>query len=541
MTGVLITPSSEGAQVTEAGPLDTYKIQLASAPLTSVTVTIKTDRQTLIAKPNRSLHPYLNIMPIGDSITYGVIDSFSNTQSGGYRTYLWKRLKRDHYAVNFIGSQSDGPGSIDRDHEGYRGKTIDGIANSVVGKIAEKQPDIILLLAGTNDILKNRDLTQAPQRLGRLIDQSLKQSNAALLVGTLPPNTRSQGNLHRVQAFNKAIVRLIDRKKQQHQSVQFVDLYHSLSNQDLADRTHPTAKGYQKMADTWYDSLLGVLNSSANLSLANTQTFTFTPQNWQAAQTVTVVAKDDQRIEGIHKSLLFHQTHSADDRYRGLEATLPVTVVDDDPGIVLIPAEPKQSLQQGETASYQVKLSRKPTTKAIVHLSTDPQLRLSRSKLKFTPARWQRPQTVAIKAVEGAQLGDLYQGKIRYTIQSQDFHYQNLGRKQIVLTATDQDQSEQSTVELDSLLQPNKTLKRTSSLAISNKADDRFLDFGPSSKRMPLQNQTSMIDSTRLSTEGPAGLSDQMTVQNYRTFDHSTMGIIESGIELTSISINHYT
>ncbi|HEY9665145.1 MAG TPA: SGNH/GDSL hydrolase family protein [Allocoleopsis sp.] len=199
-------------------------------------------------------------MPIGDSLTYGVIDSDDNTESGGYRTYLWKKLIARGYNVDFVGSQENGPDSIDRDHEGYRGQEIDDIADSVSTQIAKKRPDVVLLLAGINDINHDQKLSEAPQRLGELVNQILKTlPKTTVFVGTLPPNTSSSNNSQQIRAFNTALLRGFNRKSQYSKKVRLVDLHRHLTSHDLSDGTHLTAKGYQKMAGDWYDALVDVL------------------------------------------------------------------------------------------------------------------------------------------------------------------------------------------------------------------------------------------------------------------------------------------
>ncbi len=440
MTDILITQSLRDTQVTEAGKPVTYGIRLANAPSAPVTITITTDGQTLLANPHKPLYRWMRIMPIGDSITYGVIDSHKNTQSGGYRTYLWQHLKADPYRINFVGSQASGPSSIDRNHEGYRGKVIDDIMRSVDGKIAQQHPNVVLLLAGTNDIMQNRDLAHAPQRLGHFIDQIFKQSpETAVLVGMLPPNTRSADNPHQIQTFNAAIIHLVNQRAHHDQKVRCVDFSSRLSTRDLADQIHPGARGYQKMAKAWYDSLIGVLNGPDGMFLSRQQTFTFTPRNWQSAQTVTVVANDDQDTQGKHQGLILHQAQSADTRYDHQAITLPITVIDNDPGLILIPQQQPNLLNEGSTTTYEVMLSSQPAKKVVVHLLPDPQLRLSRSQLTFTPNNWKQPQTVEVKALEDNQIGGSHRSIIRHQIQSRDLQYQDLNVNRIAFTIADND------------------------------------------------------------------------------------------------------
>jgi len=59
-------------------------------------------------------------------------------------------------------------------------------------------------------------------------------------------------------------------------------------------------------------------------------TLTFTPANWNVAQTVTVKAIDDAVVEGNHVSLISHATTSTDTLYNNLVAPLTVNISDND-------------------------------------------------------------------------------------------------------------------------------------------------------------------------------------------------------------------
>lgn len=60
-------------------------------------------------------------------------------------------------------------------------------------------------------------------------------------------------------------------------------------------------------------------------------TLTFTPENWDIAQTVTVSAVDDSDIEGAHTAVVTHSVVSADVGYNGIAvADVTVTITDND-------------------------------------------------------------------------------------------------------------------------------------------------------------------------------------------------------------------
>lgn len=266
MSDLLTTSSEHDVRIfqnenPDANP-DTYPVQLADALLDSAPIAIHAAASG--ARSHRASGK-VNIMPIGDSITYGVIDSQTKTQTGGYRTYLWQALTATGYHINFVGDEANGPQSIDRDHAGYRGETIEQIADAVNDQVNKQKPDVVLLLAGTNDILQDRDLDNAPQRLSRFIDQILETSpKTTVLVGTLPPNIRSRDNSAQIQDFNLALAEIVDRQRRQNKNVGLVDLYNRLTHSDLQDQTHPTARGYKKIAQAWFEKLTDVLDGQEN-------------------------------------------------------------------------------------------------------------------------------------------------------------------------------------------------------------------------------------------------------------------------------------
>src|SRR5579875_3625446 len=106
----------------------------------------------------------LRIMVIGDSITAGVIDGTHNSDEGGYRGRLAQLLAANGYHAVFVGSRSDYAGHAQGlHHEGYPGYVIratsKGAPGQLLGPIVERaltnyDPDVILLMAGTNDLLK---------------------------------------------------------------------------------------------------------------------------------------------------------------------------------------------------------------------------------------------------------------------------------------------------------------------------------------------------------------------------------------------------
>jgi Ca2+-binding RTX toxin-like protein len=221
----------------------------------------------------------LKIMPLGDSITKGVLGEstyYDNDSSGGYRTGLWNRFVADGLKVDFVGSQSHGPTSLsDRDHQGHGGWTMNQIAGSVNGWLNTSQPDVTLLMIGTNDA-RTDSVSTMINELSTLIDQVTTQSpNTQLLVASIPPiypNEQPATRIQRAKDFNIAIPGIVNSKIAQGKKVNFVDM-RSLTLNDLTSSIspeldnglHPNVQGYGKIANFWHDAVLNTAGDKDTL------------------------------------------------------------------------------------------------------------------------------------------------------------------------------------------------------------------------------------------------------------------------------------
>jgi lysophospholipase L1-like esterase len=196
----------------------------------------------------------VRVMPLGDSIT----DGFN--VPGGYRTGLWQRFTANGNVVDFVGSLFYGPGNLgDHDHEGHSGWRIDQLDASIVPWLQVTAPRTVLLHIGTNDIVQNRDLPNAPARLSGLIDKiTATVPSADVFVATIIPIAGQDAT---VGTFNAAIPGIVQSRVNAGRHVHLVDMHAALTTADLADGVHPNAGGYEKMAATWYAALRSVPGS----------------------------------------------------------------------------------------------------------------------------------------------------------------------------------------------------------------------------------------------------------------------------------------
>ncbi|KAJ6595095.1 SGNH hydrolase-type esterase domain-containing protein [Mycena vulgaris] len=191
----------------------------------------------------------LRVLPVGDSITFG----FQSSTGNGYRYPLQQVIiSENDTIVDFIGSVDSGT-MPDPDNEGHSGAEIDAIGSFLIPDLSQN-PNVIFLLAGTNDINNENDIDNAPARLMAVVDKITSTlPNAALLVGTIPLNgdpTKETWS----ETYNYNIIQMLLRRASDGARVMPVPMG-SLGPEDMADSLHPNDQGYAKMADAWFSAL----------------------------------------------------------------------------------------------------------------------------------------------------------------------------------------------------------------------------------------------------------------------------------------------
>ncbi len=192
------------------------------------------------------------ILPLGDSITAG----FPYNQ-GGYRVGLFATANHFGKRITFVGRLCNGPpdGKVEGVpfppfHEGFSGKTIDFIDEMAPDALAP-QPDIVLLMIGTNDILQNHDPAQALVRLEALLNHILAADLGALLVVAMIPPVPNKDL--EVARYNFGVAALVTKLAAAGERVRLADMNTGFSRALMwDDDIHPNLQGYAHIAAVWY-------------------------------------------------------------------------------------------------------------------------------------------------------------------------------------------------------------------------------------------------------------------------------------------------
>jgi lysophospholipase L1-like esterase len=191
----------------------------------------------------------LRICCFGDSLTWGFVSR------GAQHSYSKKLLQL---------ISSDFPNiAVELSQHGKKGETTGSMVSRLT-KLLKKDSkyDVVIILGGTNDIFLTEATTQNLEQMYKVC----RSYNALVIMASLPPaeydkRPNSTWILESKKKINDFIRQLIPNKH-------FIDLsnelpLHSLSESDKdalwSDHMHPSAAGYDMMADIIYDKLKAVI------------------------------------------------------------------------------------------------------------------------------------------------------------------------------------------------------------------------------------------------------------------------------------------
>ncbi|MBD1899508.1 DUF4347 domain-containing protein [Trichocoleus sp. DQ-A3] len=218
---------------------------------------------------------------------------------------------------------------------------------------------------------------------------------------------------------------------------------------------------------------LGLTSSDTTEGTVSSPSLTFTANNWNIAQTVTVKGVDDALVDGnIAYNIITAPSVSTDLNYNKLNPVdVAVTNIDNDAAGFTITPISGNTTEAGGAANFTVKLNSQPTANVTLGLgSSDPtEGSVSSPSLTFTSNNWNIAQTITVKGVDDV----LVDGNIAYSIVtapaiSTDAKYNGLNPQDVAVVNIDNDTAPLNVINGTWL---SETLVGTS-------LDDRINGFG---------------------------------------------------------------
>ncbi len=190
---------------------------------------------------------------------------------------------------------------------------------------------------------------------------------------------------------------------------------------------------------------VGISSSDTTEGTTNVSSLTFTPANWNVAQTVIVTGVDDNTIDGtVAYTINTAAATSSDPNYNGFNAAnVSVSNSDNDTaGVVLLPNRSLFTSESGGVDIISVRLASQPTANVSISFSSSDLTEgtVSVASLTFTPSNWNVFQNVVVQGVDDSILD----GTANYSIitgatSSTDSNYSGLAVADFSVTNSDND------------------------------------------------------------------------------------------------------
>lgn len=219
----------------------------------------------------------LRVMPLGDSNTEG------GPGNGGWRTGLYDEILAGGYAVDLVGSNGDSGAPYDDDNEGHGGweaaqlaghgplpswewRYPDGARYGVDWWVGQSRPDVLLVMAGTNDILHGVSPQDTANRVLDLVDRALQaRPGLTVVVGQVPRmfnGTTGEPNGD-VPVADERIAAGVQTRAAQGAAVRLADTTSGMVFADYqSDGVHLTPAGYAKLGALWFAALKPLLQKA---------------------------------------------------------------------------------------------------------------------------------------------------------------------------------------------------------------------------------------------------------------------------------------
>nr|WP_277628198.1 SGNH/GDSL hydrolase family protein [Arsenicicoccus dermatophilus] len=192
-------------------------------------------------------------MPIGDSLT-------DQGPRIGYRGWMLHLFSANRRPVDLVGSVAQ-PGWYYRDnqHEGHPGWRLDQLTPRSYTSVRYYRPDVVVLLAGSNDLEQGHGASTATTRMNTLLDTIARaKPGTRVVVNTLPPDTWAPAD--QVTAFNRALPGVVARQQRLRRPVVLSDVAGSITTDDTLDGCHPNDVGGRKLGEAIGKNVLPYLH-----------------------------------------------------------------------------------------------------------------------------------------------------------------------------------------------------------------------------------------------------------------------------------------
>ncbi|MCW2829787.1 MAG: hypothetical protein JWP31_479 [Aeromicrobium sp.] len=445
-TAALVVTETGGAtSATEGAATDSYGLALATQPTSDVTVTIAGTTQVAAAPTTYTFTP-ANWATAQTVVVTAVNDLVDETSP--LAAVVSHTLASTDGAYSGLAAPSVSVGIVDNDvaalditATGGTSAVTEGSTIDTIDVKLATQPTAPVTVAVSGD-------SQVGVTAGSALTFNATNWNTAQVVTFEATDDAVDDDIDGVLTFNPASVSdaFYDALPNATRPVTVTD--NDTAGVDVVKSGGTTVVSESGTTDSYTVALTSkpvanvVVTLDNGTQLAPHAALTFTPADWNAAQTVIVTATDDAVAEASpHAGTIASTVTSTDPKYTGFAvADQAVAITDNDTaGFTATPNSGLVATEAGGQATVQVVLTSQPTQDVTITATGDSQLTAITTSRTFTSANWSTAQAFTIGAVDDADVDPAAAGTVTLTASSTDGFYPGTMTRTVTGTATDND------------------------------------------------------------------------------------------------------
>ncbi|MBQ8038111.1 MAG: hypothetical protein IJ268_14070 [Proteobacteria bacterium] len=211
---------------------------------------------------------------------------------------------------------------------------------------------------------------------------------------------------------------------------------------------------------------------------------TFTPENWDTEQKLTVAGVDDVKVDGDQVSDLTLKAVSEDKKF-SFDDKVEITTLDNDKAEIIVTAKGVAiSENTDETIKFDVVLSAQPDDQVRIKLKSSDESELKiygQQTLVFDNENWNKPQTVMLQVVDDAIADGVQIVHIDLTATSEDKNFNGLTAVTPDYSVLDDESAEVTLTAAKTVFKPGEPTQTTVSVVLTS----------PPEKDVPVKLNTS--------------------------------------------------
>ncbi len=438
--GISIAQTGGSTEVAEGGATDTYTIVLTAEPTADVTVNFFTDTQLQPIAPITFTPENWNV---AQTVTVAAVDDL--VAEGNHTSPISHVAESADENYNGKAIASVTANIADNDSAGISVMQTGGSTDVAEGGATDTY-EVVLTSAPTAPVTVTVTTDAQTQATAKLVFDSTNWNLPQTVAVSAVDDLIAEGN------HASAISHAATSADKNYDGIAISQVIANVTDNDSAGVAIVQTGGSTEVAEGGATDTYSIVltaqptaavqvNFSTDAQLSAISPLTFTPENWNVAQTVTVTAADDSAVEGNHSSTIRHSATSADVDYNNI-AIAPVTVNiadNDSAGVSIVQSNGSTEVAEGgATDTYQVVLTSKPTSSVQINASTDGET-IASSPLIFTPDNWNIPQTVTVTAVDDSKVEGNHSSAITHSATSADADYSGIGIASVIANIADND------------------------------------------------------------------------------------------------------